>query len=208
MRGAEPGAADIDAGSGVGRQGTPAESRLDPLILVIMGVSGVGKSTIAAALASRLGWPFEEGDRLHPKANIAKMHAGIPLTDEDRLPWLQRIAAWIDARRAQKEPGIITCSALKRAYREIVVGRRREVRLIYLRGTAKQIAAHLAGRKGHFMPASLLQSQIDALEEPGSDENALTIDVGPPADQVVEDVVDRLLHESAGEARRAGKARI
>ena len=99
-----------------------------------MGVSGSGKTTIAEELAARLGWPFEEGDALHPEANVAKMHAGIPLTDADRLPWLERVAAWIDAQRAKKQPGIITCSALKRSYRKIVIGDRPEVRLVYLRG--------------------------------------------------------------------------
>src|SRR5262245_62733275 len=121
-----------------------------PPILVIMGVSGVGKSAVAQELAGRLGWPFEEGDSLHPEANIAKMHAGIPLTDADRLPWLERVAGWIDAQRSGKQPGIITCSALKRTYREIVIGDRPEVRLVYLRGGRDLIAEHLAGRHGHF----------------------------------------------------------
>ena len=95
--------------------------RGSPPILVIMGVSGSGKSTIAEELAARLGWPFEEGDALHPESNIAKMHAGIPLTDADRKPWLERVAAWIDGQRAKKQPGIITCSALKRSYRQIII---------------------------------------------------------------------------------------
>jgi ribose 5-phosphate isomerase A len=120
--------------AGVHRLDSPRAHRGTPPILVIMGVSGSGKSTIAEELSMRLGWPFEEGDSLHPEANIAKMHAGMPLTDADRLPWLERIAAWIDGQRAKKQPGIITCSALKRAYRKIVVGNRPEVRLVYLRG--------------------------------------------------------------------------
>src|SRR5258706_2523233 len=105
-----------------------------PPILVIMGVSGAGKSTVAVELAARLGWPFEEGDALHPEANIAKMHAGIPLTDADRQPWLERVAAWIDDWRAKKQPGIISCSALKRSYRRIIIGDRPEGRLVYRRG--------------------------------------------------------------------------
>ena len=109
------------------------------------------------------------------------MHAGIPLTDEDRRPWLERVAAWIDAQRAAKQPGIITCSALKRSYRRIIIGDRPEVRLVYLRGGRDLMAEHLAGRHGHFMPASLLQSQIDTLEEPDPDEDPLTVDVGPSA---------------------------
>ncbi|MPZ30609.1 MAG: hypothetical protein GEV13_06375 [Rhodospirillales bacterium] len=161
-----------------------------------MGVSGAGKSTVAEALAARLGWPFEEGDALHPEANVAKMHAGIPLTDADRQPWLESVAAWIDARRVARQPGIITCSALKRSYRRIVIGDRPEVRLVYLRGSRDVMAEHLAGRSGHFMPASLLQSQIDALEEPGPDEDPLIVDVGPPAGQVAGEII-RLLGASA-----------
>jgi ribose 5-phosphate isomerase A len=163
-----------------------------PPILVIMGVSGTGKSTVAQELAARLGWAFEEGDQLHPEANVAKMHAGIPLTDADRQPWLERVAAWIDGQRAKKQPGIVTCSALKRAYRQIIIGDRPEVRLVYLRGSKDVIAKHLAGRRGHFMPPSLLQSQIDTLEEPGPDEDPLTIDVGSPAGQLAGEIIQVL----------------
>src|SRR4029077_20082153 len=106
--------ADAD---GVHRLDSARAHRGSPPIPVIMGGSGAGKSTIGEELAARLGWPFEEGDSLHPEVNVAKMHAGIPLTDEDRRPWLERVAAWIDAQRAAKQPGIITCSALKRSYR-------------------------------------------------------------------------------------------
>ena len=153
---------------------------------MIMGVSGSGKSTIAEELSVRLGWPFEEGDSLHPEANIAKMHAGIPLTDTDRLPWLERVAAWIDGQRAKREPGIITCSALKRTYRQIIIGNRPEVRLVYLRGGRDLIAEHLAERHGHFMPPELLRSQIDTLEEPDPSEDPLTIDLGGSATQVAD----------------------
>jgi carbohydrate kinase (thermoresistant glucokinase family) len=161
-----------------------------------MGVSGVGKSAVAQELAARLGWPFEEGDALHTEANVAKMHAGIPLTDVDRQPWLERVAAWIDDQRANKQPGIITCSALKRSYRQIIIGDRPEVRLIYLRGRQDLIAQRLAGRSGHFMPASLLQSQIDALEEPDPGEDPLIVDVEPPAGQIAQEII-RLLGASA-----------
>ena len=139
---------------------------------------------------------FEHGDALHPESNVAKMHAGIALTDEDRQPWLERVAAWIDGRRDRKQPGIITCSALKRSYRRTIIGDRPEARLVYLRGGHDIIAERLAGRSGHFMPASLLQSQIDALEEPSADEDPLTVDVGPPAGQVAEEII-RLLGTSA-----------
>jgi ribose 5-phosphate isomerase A len=166
-----------------------------PPILVIMGVSGVGKSAVAHELAARLGWPFEEGDALHPEANVAKMHAGIPLTDVDREPWLERVAAWIDDQRAKKQPGIITCSALKRSYRQIIIGDRPEVRLIYLRGKRDLIAQRLAVRCGHFMPASLLQSQIDALEGPDQSEDPLTVDVDLPASRIADEII-RLLGSS------------
>jgi ribose 5-phosphate isomerase A len=162
-----------------------------PPILVLMGVSGAGKSTIAEELEARLGWRFEEGDTLHSEANVAK-HAGLPLTDADRQPWLESVAAWIDGQRASRQPGIITCSALKRSYRRIVVGDRREVRLVYLRGSREVMAEHLAKRSGHFMPASLLQSQIDTLEEPGPDEDPLIVDVGPPASEVADQIIRRL----------------
>src|SRR5260221_2924564 len=170
--------ADAD---GVHRLDSARAHRGSPPILVIMGVSGVGKSTVARELAARLGWAFEEGDALHPEANVAKMHAGIPLTDADRQPWLEPVAAWIDHQRAKKQPGIISCSALKRSYRQIIIGDRPEVRLVYLRGGRDLLAEHLAGRHGHFMPPNLLRSQIDTLEEPDPGEEPLTIDVGPPA---------------------------
>ena len=178
--------------AGVHRLDSARAHRGSPPILVIMGVSGTGKSTVAQELAWRLGWSFEEGDALHPEANIAKMHAGIPLTDADRQPWLERVAAWIDGQRANNQPGIITCSALKRSYRQIIIGDRPEVRLIYLRGGRDLIAEHLAGRRGHFMPASLLQSQFDALEEPDPSEDPLTIDVGPPAGRLAEEIIRAL----------------
>jgi carbohydrate kinase (thermoresistant glucokinase family) len=178
--------------AGVHRLDSARAHRGSPPILVIMGVSGSGKSTIAEELSARVGWPFEEGDSLHPEANIAKMHAGIPLTDADRLPWLERVAAWIDGQRSRKQPGIITCSALKRAYRQIVIGDRPEVRLVYLRGGRDLIADHLGGRHGHFMPAALLRSQIDALEEPDPSEDPLTVAVGAPATQVAQEII-RLL---------------
>lgn len=182
--------------SGVHRLDSARAHRGSPPILLIMGVSGSGKSTVAQELAGRLGWPFEEGDALHPEANVAKMHAGMPLTDTDRQPWLERVAAWIDGQRARKQPGIVTCSALRQSYRRVVVGDRPEVRLVYLRGGRDLIAKRLAGREGHFMPSSLLQSQIDTLEEPGPDEDPLTVDVGPPADQVADEII-RLLGASA-----------
>jgi ribose 5-phosphate isomerase A len=178
--------------TGVHRLDSPRAHRGNPPVLVVMGVSGSGKSRIAEELSARLGWPFEEGDSLHPEANIAKMHAGIPLTDADRLPWLQRVAAWIDEQRSKKQPGIITCSALKRTYRQVIIGDRPEVRLVYLRGGRDSIAEHLAGRHAHFMPPALLRSQIDTLEEPEPSEDPLIVDASASATQVADEII-RLL---------------
>ena len=178
--------------TGVRRLESPHTHRGGPPVLVIMGVSGAGKSAVAAALAARLGWPFEEGDWLHPEANVAKMHAGIALTDADRQPWLEAVAAWIDGQRAKHQPGIITCSALQRSYRRIVVGDRPEVRLIYLRGGHAVLSERLAGRHGHFMPATLLGSQIDTLEEPGPDEDPFVVDIGPPVDRLADEIIQLL----------------
>ncbi|MGB8332019.1 MAG: ribose-5-phosphate isomerase A, partial [Polyangiales bacterium] len=175
---------------GVHRLDSARVRRDGPPVLVIMGVSGSGKTTIAKQLAARLGWPFEEGDALHPEAHLAKMHAGVPLTDADRQPWLKAVAAWIDGQRAKRQPGIITCSALKRSYRQVVIGNRTNVRLVYLRGSRALIAERLAGRHDHFMPSSLLQSQLDTLEEPGDDENPLVIDVDAPPDQIAAKIIE------------------
>ncbi|HEY2531576.1 MAG TPA: gluconokinase [Xanthobacteraceae bacterium] len=171
-----------------------------------MGVSGTGKSTVAQALAVRLGWPFEDGDLLHPEVNIAKMHAGMALTDADREPWLEAVAAWIDDRRAKVQPGIIACSALKRRYRDRIIGDRAEVRLIYLRGTRGLVAERLAGRHGHFMPASLLLSQIDTLEEPEPDEDPLIVEIGPPPSEVADEIIQQLCSsEPLADGRGAGE---
>ena len=185
----------VAGAAGVHRLESPCAHRGTPPILVVMGVSGAGKSSVAKELAARLGWPFEEGDWLHPAANIAKMHAGIGLTDTDRQPWLEAVAAWIDGQRAKGRPAIITCSALKRSYRDMIIGDRPEVRLVYLRGSRALIAGRLAGRQEHFMPASLLPSQFDTLEEPGPDEDSLIIDIGPPAGQLADEII-RLLGAS------------
>lgn len=183
-----------DAG-GVHRLDGAHIHRGSPPVLVVMGVSGAGKTTVAEELAARLGWAFQEGDELHPAANVAKMRAGIALTDEDRAPWLDRVAAWIDRQRANRQPGIITCSALRKAYRQRIIGDRPEVRLVYLRGGHDLVAKHLAGRAGHFMPGSLLQGQIDTLEEPEADEDPLTVDVDRAADQIADEII-RLLGAS------------
>jgi gluconokinase len=167
-------------------------------VVIVMGVSGSGKTTIATLLAGRLGWPFEDGDDFHPAANIEKMHAGIPLTDEDRWPWLQAIATWIDARRAAAEHGVITCSALRRAYREVLRGGRPDVRLVYLKGDQSLIARRQAARHDHFMPASLMRSQFAALEEPAADEDAIAVSVEGRPQEIAEAVLQYL-----GESYRA-----
>lgn len=146
-------------------------------VLVVMGVSGSGKTTVGALLAGRLGWPFEDADDLHPPANVAKMQAGTPLTDEDRLPWLQAVAAWIDARRAAGGHGVVACSALRRTYRDVLCGGRPDVRLVYLKGDPALIAQRQAARHGHFMPTSLMASQFSTLEEPAENEAAITVAV-------------------------------
>src|SRR5712671_7279195 len=157
-------------------------------ILVVMGVSGSGKTTIAKALADRLGWAFEEGDDLHPGSDIAKMRSGHPLDDRDRWPWLEKVAAWIDGWRQVGTSGVITCSALKRSYRDFLTRGRPEVRVVYLRGDRALIAARLAAREGHFMPASLLDSQLATLEEPDTDEHPIYADVGRPVEDIIADI--------------------
>jgi carbohydrate kinase (thermoresistant glucokinase family) len=161
-------------------------------VVVVMGVSGSGKTTIGALLAERLGWPFADGDDFHPPANIEKMHAGIPLTDRDRWPWLRAIAAWIDERRAAGGHGVIACSALRRAYREVLRGGRPDVRLVYLQGDIALITRRQAARHGHFMPASLMQSQFDTLEEPGAEERPITVSVENRPQEIVEAVLRAL----------------
>jgi carbohydrate kinase (thermoresistant glucokinase family) len=187
--------------AGACRIETDISSDVRKSILLIMGVSGSGKSTIAEIVSKRLGWTFQEGDDLHPQANIAKMKAGIALTDADRLPWLERVAAWIDRQRARGEPGVVTCSALKRSYRQIVIGDRPEVQLVYLRGSRELIAARVAERRGHFMPPSLLDSQFETLEEPGPDEDPLTVDIGGSADEVADEIVRRVASSPRAAAR-------
>src|ERR1700728_1738583 len=158
-----------------------------PSILVVMGVSGCGKSTIGTLLALQLHWTFEDGDWFHPARNIDKMHAGIALTDEDRAPWLISIADFIAQARLAGAHAVIACSALKRRYRAVIVGNRPDVRLIYLQGDIELIARRIATRHEHFMPRSLLQSQFDALEAPGAAENPLVVSVEPgPGGRVTE----------------------
>ncbi|MBO1266804.1 gluconokinase [Arthrobacter cavernae] len=159
-------------------------------VLVIMGVSGSGKSTVAGVLAGRLGWDLAEGDDLHPEANVAKMQAGQPLSDEDRRPWLETIAAWIRSHADPGTPAIITCSALKKRYRDILRGE--GVVFVFLQGSKDKISDRLASRHGHFMPASLLESQFEALEAPTEDENYISLCVSASPAEEAEEVIKRL----------------
>jgi carbohydrate kinase (thermoresistant glucokinase family) len=168
----------------------PANNR--PMVAVVMGVSGSGKTTVGILLAETLGWQFQEGDKLHPPENVAKMSAGIPLSDADRLPWLRRIAETIDGWRARGESGVVTCSALKRSYRDIIIGDRPEVRLVYLKGSPDLIGQRMAGRHGHFMPTTLLDSQFSILEEPSPDENPIVVDIGGQPQEIAREIACRL----------------
>jgi carbohydrate kinase (thermoresistant glucokinase family) len=163
-----------------------------PAVIVVMGVSGCGKSTIASILAQRLRWVYEDGDWFHPKSNIEKMHHGEPLTDEDRWPWLNGIAAWIDATRQADNHGTVACSALKRVYRDILIGARRDVRLVFLKGDRELIARRVAARDNHFMPPALLDSQFAALQEPTPDERPITVSIEPHPREIVDIIVEKL----------------
>lgn len=161
-------------------------------VVVVMGVSGSGKTTVGRLLADRLGWQYQEGDALHPPENVAKMSAGTPLTDADRIPWLHRIAARIDDWRSRGESGVVTCSALKRAYRDIIIGNRPDVGLVHLKGSRELIGQRMAARQGHFMPPALLDNQFATLQEPAPEERAIVVDVGSTPVVIVDEVVRRL----------------
>jgi gluconokinase len=164
----------------------------EPVVLVFMGVSGSGKTTVAEIMAGRLRWPFQEGDALHSPSNIEKMRAGQPLTDADRQRWLATVAEWVEARVDAGENGLITCSALKRSYREVINRRGSGVLFVFLAGPQAAIAGRLAARQGHFMPSSLLDSQFADLEEPAPDEPHIRVDIGPPPGVIAERLLRQL----------------
>ena len=172
-------------------------------VLVLMGVSGCGKSTLAAVLHGRLGWDFAEGDDMHPPQNVAKMASGHPLTDEDRWPWLATVARWISQRTAAGRPGVVTCSALRRSYRDVLRGE--HVLFVYLEGSRELIASRLAARHGHYMPASLLDSQFQTLQPPQPDERFVTVEVGPPPSEQADQLI-AALHLVSDRAPVGGRA--
>jgi len=170
----------------------PGSTEEKPLVVVVMGVSGSGKTTVARILAARMGWVLEEGDALHSLSNIEKMRAGSPLTDADRQDWLLRVADWVDERLDDLQNGVITCSALKRSYRNLINRRGSGVVFVFLAGAKTTIAQRLVARQGHFMPPTLLDSQLAALEEPEPDEPAIRIDVGGSPEVIAQRVLDEL----------------
>jgi gluconokinase len=181
-----------------------SETGKSPCALIVMGVSGSGKSTIGERLAQRIAWRYEDGDKFHPASNVAKMSAGHPLTDDDRWPWLRAIAEEIDRVCGAGEHAVIACSALKRAYREVLVHGRDDVRIVFLVGTQELIANRLAERKGHFMPPGLLASQFKTLEPPEANENPVTVSIDASVEIIVDNIVSQL---GLGPADRADARR-
>jgi gluconokinase len=153
--------------------------------IVVMGVSGSGKTTVGEALAAALGWRFVEGDAFHPAANVAKMASGHPLDDDDRRPWLEALAAEIGKDDAAGRSSVVGCSALRRAYRDILRAGAPDVRFLHVHGDEALLAARVSHRPGHFFPAALLESQLATLEPLGPDERGFVVDVAAPVDQVV-----------------------
>jgi carbohydrate kinase (thermoresistant glucokinase family) len=173
------------------------ERPLAPARILVMGVCGSGKSTVGQALARALGLPYVEGDELHPRDNVARMAAGIPLTDDDRRGWLDAVAARLDDAAAHAQGAVVACSALKRAYRDRLRLAAPDLRVVWLHGDETLLARRLAGRAGHYMPPSLLPSQLATLEPPHPDESALAVDIGQPPDALVQGLVDQLQEHAA-----------
>jgi gluconokinase len=173
------------------------------MLLLVMGVSGSGKTTIGISLATRLDWPFVDADQFHSAANIAKMRGGAPLTDGDRKPWLASMAAWMDEQIAADRSAVTTASALKREYRDLLRRGRPDLRLIYLAIDRPLAQERLAAREGHFFPASLLDSQFRVLEPPEADERVLTVSAAGSPEQITTEIIERLeLAEANGNRHR------
>lgn len=166
------------------------------MMIVVMGVAGCGKSSVGEALAERLGWPILEGDAFHPQSNKDKMAGGTPLTDADRWPWLDEIAAEMRRRDAAGENAVVACSALKRAYRDRLRRGASDVRFVHLTGSRAVHESRIRSRTGHFMPASMLDSQLATLEAPGGDETAIAVDIDQPLTSMVGQVLAWLERES------------
>ncbi|MEF8939200.1 MAG: gluconokinase [Salinivenus sp.] len=161
------------------------------MVVVLMGVSGSGKTTVGTRLAEALGWTFADGDDFHPSANVEKMRRGEPLTDADRWPWLRALRDYIGERLANDAPAVVACSALKAAYREVLLGDNPGAKLVYLRGGYTLIRRRMEARPDHFFNAEMLDSQFEALEEPAPDE-ALIVDIDAPPDEIVDTIRRRL----------------
>lgn len=166
--------------------------------LIVMGVSGCGKSTVGYLLSQRLGWPFYDADHYHPAENIAKMAQGIPLTDADRLPWLEHLADLIQEHLTRGESLVLACSALKEHYRTRLERGQPEVQFVYLQGSFELILARMQAREGHYMKANLLKSQFDALEEP---EDALVVPIDQPVEEIVDAVIEGLSLDPSEEGK-------
>ena len=178
------------------------------MIVIVAGVSGSGKSTVGALLAGRLGWPFIDGDLLHPSANIAKMRRGEALTDEDRLPWLRAIGDYLDEQMAAGGSALVACSALKRSYREQLLGGRPEARIAFLQIDEEVAARRLAARHGHFFNSGLIESQFADLQLPRPDETGVVVVlVGDRPEATADEVVRRLGLDGAGSALNPGPPR-
>jgi gluconokinase len=176
-------------------QGYPGTVHHVSLRVVVMGVSGAGKSTVAALLARRLSLELADADQFHPAANITKMAAGTPLTDDDRWPWLESIAGWLGEH--QRTGGIVTCSALKRAYRDVLRSGDPGVWFLHLEGPAEVMAERVAGRPDHSTSAAVIESQLDALEPPGDDERAITLDASSRPEEIIDDFLVQVVRLAA-----------
>ena len=173
------------------------------MVIILMGVSGAGKTTVGELLAARMGWPFYDGDEFHPPANVEKMRRGLALTDADRWPWLEALRDHIRGLAAEGRPAVVACSALKASYRDLLLSAGVDVRIVYLKGSRALIHARLRARTGHFFDAALLASQFEALEEPA---DVIAVDVAQAPERVVAEIVRRLRLEEEAEDQDHGEA--